>query len=162
MKDEKRKNLVIDVEGSAPKISLKELSEDIGALLHFLRNHSTLADYPSKHGESDSDICSVWMLIPLQLDVVFRQGVNDCLLEKEVYSRKILIVSEPVKENQEQQRRRELLEYFSHVLDGDQANQIINLLQKLDEKSREQLSNDFQQYLKSREKNNKKSSQDDS
>ena len=139
----KSKNLRIDVEGQSAKISLKEMSEDIGAFLHFLKNHSVLADHYSKGSEHESDICSAWMLIPLQLDVEFREGVDDCLLEKEVYSRKILIISEPVKKDQRSQRRRELLKYFSRVLDGDQAEQIINLLQKLDEQSRVQISEDF-------------------
>ena len=152
----KNKDLRIDVEVQPPKLSLKEMSEDIGAFLHFLKNHSVLADQYSKGSEYKSDICSAWMLIPLQLDVEFRKGIDDCLLEKEVYSRKILIISEPVNEDQKPQRRRELLRYFSRVLDGDQADQIINLLQKLDEKSRLQINEDFHDYRESLKKNNNK------
>ncbi len=142
---EDHQSLKIDIEHQNAKISLKELSEDIGAFLHFLKNHSALADQCSK-GHEHHKLCSAWMLIPLQLDVEFREGVNDCLLEKEVYSRKILIISEPVPDEQKHQRRRELLRYFSRILEGDQADQVINLLQKLDETSRLQINEDFREY----------------
>ena len=141
------------MENKSAKISLEEMSEDIGAFLHFLKNHSILADHHSKGVKSDSELCSTWMLIPFQLDVEFREGVNDCLLEKEVYSRKILIISEPVDEDERSQRRRELLKYFSRILDGDQADQVINLLQNLDEQSRLQIRKDFREYQKSFKKN---------
>lgn len=152
----KSNRLIIDVESKVSKISLKELSEDIGAFLYFLRNHSALKEPPLRDGVNDSGICSVWMLIPSQLDVEFREGIKDCLLEKEVYSRKILIISEPVDEEDKINRRRELLSYFSHILDGDQSNQIIGLLQKLDDKSREKISDDFRIYKENLKKVNSK------
>ncbi len=52
----------------------------------------------------------------MQLSVEFREGVNDFLLEKEVGSQKIIIVSEPVGEDRKLQRRSELLRYFSQIL----------------------------------------------
>ena len=82
----------------------------------------------------------------MRLNVEFRKGVVDCYLEKEVFSRTIWIVSEAVEKSKRTQRRRELLSYFSGILDRDQADQIINLLQKLDEKSRKKIRKDFLKY----------------
>ena len=56
----KSKDLRIDVEGPSSKISLKEMSEDIGAFLHFLKNHSVLADHYSNGSEHESEE-SYWL-----------------------------------------------------------------------------------------------------
>ena len=130
-----------------PKISLQELTEDIGAFLHFLRENSDFSENGLSN-ETNPDICSVWMLIPKTVDVCFREGVDDCVLEKEVFSRTIWIVSEPVADGDRVTRRRELLKYFSNILVEDQAEQVTILLKQLNEESREKILDDFRAFKK--------------
>ncbi len=137
----------IDVksESKSFKISLQEMTEEIGAFLHYLGKHSNFSN-PKFLKNSNSEICSVWMLIPLNLDVAFREGIEDCILEKEIFTRTLLIVSEPVDESKRIERRRELLKYFSSTLYEDQADQVTVLMNKLDAKSRKQILDEFQEH----------------
>lgn len=127
---------------SSPKLTLKEFTEDIGALLNFLNEHYVEA--------CNTEIPSFWMMIPLSLDVEFKEGVRDFYLQKEIFSRKILIIAEPppqeASEMERQKRRAELMMMFSGVLASDQFYQLTTMLSHLDTTSRTQLLDNFKRH----------------
>jgi hypothetical protein len=130
--------------GRSKRLSLKEVTEDIGAFIHFLK---AKADYGITQADNfKNEISSVWMLIANKLDVVFQEGVTDCYLEKEVFSRTLFVVSEPVEKADEVTRRRELIKYFSGCLQQDQLDQITNFLDRLDDDSKDIMLEDYRQF----------------
>lgn len=135
------------------KLTLKEVTEDIGAFIHFLK---AKADYGIIQNEDiEKEVSSVWMLIANRVDVIFQEGVIDCYLEKEIFSRTLLIVSEPVDKSQEITRRRELIKYFSGCIQQDQLDQVTNFLDRLDEESKQIMINDYQKFKQNIQASNK-------
>lgn len=135
------------------KLTLKEVTEDIGAFIHFLK---AKADYGIVQNEDiEKEVSSVWMLIANRVDVIFQEGVTDCYLEKEIFSRTLLIVSEPVDKSQEITRRRELIKYFSGCIQQDQLDQVTNFLDRLDEESKQIMINDYQKFKQNIQASNK-------
>ena len=121
--NEEENRIPVSIEPQTPKISLDELAVDVSAFIHFLSEHYD--------GEKQSEIPSFWMLIPKSLDVEWREGTSEFFFEKEVFSRKILIVAPPVAEADKQRRRAELLLLFHNAVAEDQMKQIILLLSRL-------------------------------
>jgi len=134
--DESR--IPVQVEGQAAKISLDELAVDVSAFLLFLSEHYD--------GDKQSDLPSFWMLIPKSLDVEWREGIAEFYLEKEVFSRKILIVAPPVSDSEKLRRRAELLLLFHNAIAEDQLKQILLLLSRLKQESRQAMVEKFHQF----------------
>jgi hypothetical protein len=126
------------------RLTLKEVTEDIGAFIHFLKIKAN-SGLPLNN-DLKNETASVWMLIANKLEVVFQEGVMDCYIEKEVFSRTLLIVSEPVEKAKETSRRRELIKYFSGCLQQDQLDQITNFLDRLDDESKQIMIDDYQKF----------------
>ncbi|GEM_PF-3710320 len=143
-----KKKVKIDVPAleKKNKLTLKQVTEDIGAFIHFLK---AKADYGITQNENlEKELSSVWMLISNRVDVIFKEGVTDCYLEKEIFSRTLLIISEPVEKSQENTRRRELIKYFSGCIQQDQLDQVANFLDRLDEESKQIMIDDYQNFKK--------------
>lgn len=133
-----------------PKLSLEELTLDVSAFLYFLSEHYD--------GERESDLPTFWMLIPKSIDVEWRPGTKNFFIEKEVFSRKIWVVAEPLPdfatETEKIKRRAELLLMFQSAIAEDQARQIILLLSRLADDSRCRMIENFQRYKAEQEKKN--------
>jgi len=125
----------------SPKITLDELVIDVSAFLYFLNEHYD--------GDKNRELPSFWMLIPKSLDVEWREGVNDFFIEKEVFSRKLLIVAKPVSDSEKERRRAELLMMFHSAISGDQTKQILLLLTHLHPESRKTMIEDFKRFKSS-------------
>jgi hypothetical protein len=134
--DESR--IPVSIETQSSKISLDELAVDVSAFIHFLSEHYD--------GEKQPEIPSFWMLIPKSLDVEWREGVTEFFLEKEVFSRKIFIVTSPVAEAEKLKRRAELLLLFHNAIAEDQMKQILLLLSRLKEESRQTMIDKFKRF----------------
>lgn len=139
--DESR--LPVQADAPTPKISLEELAIDVSAFLHFLSEHYD--------GDQQSEMPSFWMLIPKSLDVDWREGTSDFFLEKEVFSRKLWIIAQPVSENEKQKRRAELLLMFQSAIAEDQMKQILLLISRLKEESRKSMIEKFLQFKAAQE-----------
>ncbi|MGZ3774408.1 MAG: hypothetical protein ACXVCY_11405 [Pseudobdellovibrionaceae bacterium] len=130
-----------------PQLTTDELSLDVSAFLHFLRENF--------EGEKEQDLPTFWMLIPKSIDVEWRPGTNGFFLEKEIFSRKIWIVAEPMAETateiEKLKRKAELLLMFQSAIAESQAQQIILLLSKLATESRIKMIENFQRYKLSQE-----------
>lgn len=138
MENNGESRIPVSQETDKPTISLRELEIDVSAFIHFLSEHYG--------GEIQSEIPSFWMLIPKSIDVDWRKGTKEFFLEKEVFSRKIYIVAEPVPEPEKQRRRAELLSIFQNAIAEDQTKQILLLLSRLRPDSREVMIDEFQKY----------------
>lgn len=127
-----------------PKITLEELVIDVSAFLHFLSEHYD--------GDRDAELPSFWMLIPKSLDVEWREGTSGFYLEKEIFSRKLWIISEPVMEEEKERRRTELLMRFQSAIAEDQTKQIILILSRLREDSKKAMVESFKRYRADQER----------
>ena len=136
--------LAMDSETNDPKMTLEELAIDVSAFLHFLSEHYD--------GERNADLPSFWMLIPKSLDVEWRPGTSGFYLEKEVFSRKIWIIAQPVSETERERRRAELLMMFQSSIAEDQAKQIILLLSRIHDESRKAMIENFKKYISDRDR----------
>ncbi|MGK5085107.1 hypothetical protein WDW37_17605 [Bdellovibrionota bacterium FG-1] len=130
--------LPVQVETELPKISLNELAIDVSAFLLFLSENYD--------GDKQSEIPSFWMLIPKSLDVEWREGIAEFYLEKEVFSRTLLVIAPPVPNAERQKRRAELLLLFHNAIAEDQMKQILLLLSRLKEESRVALVEKFSHF----------------
>ncbi len=133
--------LPMESETDTPKITLDELSIDVSAFMHFLSEHYD--------GNKSPEMPSFWMLIPKALDIEWRDGAKGVSLEKEVFSRTILIVAPPVSVEQEERRRVELLLMFQNSVTQDQTKQILLLVSRLSTEARELMIEDFKRYKSS-------------
>ena len=118
--------------------TIDELTIDLGAFLRFLK---VKTDFNEK--ERYPDLESLWMLIPKTLEVEWRKGVGAFHLEKEVFSRTIWIIAEPVEKAKEELRRAQLLELFSNVIAKDQTKQIAMFLSFLKKENLNQIREDY-------------------
>lgn len=90
------------------------------------------------------------MLIPKSIGVEYRVGTRDFFIEKEIFSRKILIVAEPLPDHLSDQERRErkaeLLSLFQNAFTGDQTQQILLLLSRLRPEARQTIVENFKRF----------------
>jgi hypothetical protein len=132
----------LEVQNVTPQISLEELTTDLSAFLHFLSENYD--------GDKGTDLPSFWMLIPKSIDVEYRYGTIDFFIEKEIFSRKILIVAEPLPDYLSDQERREkkaeLLSLFQNAFTGDQTQQLLLLLSRLRPEARKTIVENFKRF----------------
>jgi hypothetical protein len=138
----KKSNERLEVHQHASQISLEELTTDVSAFLHFLSENY--------EGDKGNDLPSFWMLIPKSLDIEYRCGTSEFFLEKEIFSRKILIVAEPLPDflspQERREKRAELLSLFQNAFTGDQTQQLLLLLTRLRPEARQKIVENFQRF----------------
>lgn len=136
---EKRTTGKLDVPNSKAQISYEELTTDLSAFLHFLRENYD--------GEKGTDIPSFWMLIPKSIDVEYRPGTKEFYLEKELFSRRVVVVAEPppnhISDSEKMKKRAELLTMFQDAILLDQIDQLILLMSRLRNESRQTILENF-------------------
>ena len=120
------------------KLGLPEITEDIGAFLHFLKEET---DFESN--ENYQKLPTFWMLIPNSIDVDWREDVKDFKLEKEIFSRVVWIVSKPVPDKEKESRRAHLLNLFSNIIARDQTKQIATFLKFLKKEDLKKIRRDY-------------------
>ena len=136
------KRTTIDA-GEDTKLSLSELTEDIGAFLHFLRENTDFNASKAYQG-----LASFWMLIPNAIDVEWRKGVHDFKLEKEIFSRTVWIVSKPAADKDKEERKAHLLNLFSNIIARDQSKQVTTFLKFLKREDLEKIRHDYSKFKK--------------
>lgn len=132
----------LEVSELCPQISLEELTTDLSAFLHFLSENYD--------GNRSTDLASFWMLIPKCIEVEFRYGTEDFFIEKEIFSRKVLIIAEPPPSATSDEERRgkkaELLCLFQSAFTGDQTQQLLLLLSRLRPEARQTIVENFKRF----------------
>lgn len=119
------------------KITRKDLREFIPALLEYLKEDKI----------GDSELASFWSLVPKQLVIDWRNGVKGFFLEKDVYSRQLVIVHEPVKKDRQEVRAIFLYNAFKSLLPDDQFEQIWRIGCRISNEDKEEIIREYKEKL---------------
>ena len=124
---------VMNVRLNNQKLSLKEITQDISAFLHFLQ--------PQNHKGSVIEGCL--RFIPKSLRVRWDNSAEGIYLTKDIHEREICIYTKPVESSFQEQYRMDLLMYFHSIIAEEQINTVTLLMSKLSEEDMQNLRNDF-------------------
>lgn len=147
---DKKKNLSSNLENKVPykdplgnqKLSKKDLKELIPALLEYLKEDSI----------NGTELTSLWSLIPKQLVIDWRDGVENFYLEKDVYSRQLIIAHEPIEKDEREARAIFLYNSFKSLLPDDQFEQLWRIAARIKEKDKEEIIKEYREKVKRNKK----------